>query len=435
MKRKLLVLVLACSFGFATLSMAQDQSVSGRITTTEDGSPIPGANVLEKGTSNGTVTDFDGNYKISVPDGTTLVFSFIGYESVERQVGTSSVIDISLVSDITQLSEVVVTAIGLEANKRELGYSIQTVEAEEVTRSGETNLVAALASKAAGVQVTSSGGTAGAAAQIRIRGPKTIIGSNSPLFVVDGVPIDNSSYTTADSPEDAVSDLGSGGVNNSNRAIDINPDDIGSMTILKGPAATALYGIRAANGAIIITTKRGSKSGGKPKISFSTSATFDTVNKLPGLQKEYAQGNPVAGVPTFQGPMTGSFTGFSWGPKISDLRYTDTQSMWDRNGTIVLSTDPLATNRVANAYLNEEEFFETGVTLNNHLSVSGGNSDVTYYLSAGRMSQTGIIPNSDFARTLLKLTLFHHLFDSQLIFDSNSNPLLRLSLVHLLSFC
>lgn len=405
MKRKLLALVLAFVFGLSAMSLAQDRSVSGRITSVEDGSPIPGANVLEKGTSNGSVTDFDGNYKISVPDGATLIFSFIGYESVERQVGSNSIIDISLVSDITQLSEVVVTAIGLEANKRELGYSIQTVEAEEVNRSGETNLVAALASKAAGVQVTSSGGTAGAAAQIRIRGPKTIIGSNSPLFVVDGVPIDNSSYTTADSPEDAVSDLGSGGVNNSNRAIDINPDDIGTMTILKGPAATALYGIRAANGAIIITTKRGSKTGGKPKISFSTSATFDTANKLPELQTTYAQGNPVAGVPTFQGPMTGSFTGFSWGPQISDLRYTDTQSMWDRNGTIVLSTDPSATNRVANAYDNAGNFFETGVTLNNHLSVSGGNEGVTYYLSAGRMSQTGIIPNSDFARTSFKATV------------------------------
>ncbi len=418
MKRKLLVLVLACSFGFTTIGLAQDRTLSGRITASEDGSPIPGANVLEKGTSNGTVTDFDGNYKITVPDGTTLVFSFIGYESIERQIGANSVIDIGLVSDITQLSEVVVTAIGLEANKRELGYSIQTVEAEEVSRSGETNLVAALAGKAAGVQVISSGGTAGAAAQIRIRGPKTIIGNNSPLFVVDGVPIDNSSFTTADSPEDAVSDLGSGGVNNSNRAIDINPNDIGTMTILKGPAATALYGIRAANGAIIITTKRGSKTGGKPKISFSTSATFDTVNKLPDLQREYAQGNPdelVEGsgvfIPTFMGPMTGSFTGFSWGPRISDLRYSGTPSMWDRNGTIVLSTDPSATNRVANAYDNTGNFFETGVTLNNHISVSGGNEGVTYYLSAGRMNQTGIIPNTNFARTSFKATVSAKLTD------------------------
>ncbi|MEM6360736.1 MAG: SusC/RagA family TonB-linked outer membrane protein [Bacteroidota bacterium] len=412
-------LLLSFLLPFITVVVyAQQRVVSGKVISEDDGSGLPGVNVLEKGTTNGTITDVNGDYSISISDGSVLVFSFVGFESQEITVGARSTIDVSLLSDIKQLSEVVVTAIGLEANKRDLGYSIQAVQAEEVARSGETNMVAALAGKAAGVQVTSSGGTAGAAAQIRIRGNSTIIGQNSPLFVVDGVPIDNSTFTTADSPEDAVSDLGSGGVNNSNRAIDINPDDIGSLTVLKGPAATALYGIRASNGAIIITTKRGSNTAGKPKISFSTSATFDRVNKLPDLQKRFAQGNPVETpdgsgvfVPTFQSPMTGSFTGFSWGPEISDLRYSTTPSIWDRNGLIVLASDPTATDQLVNAYDNEGDFFETGVTLNNHISVSGGTADVTYYLSAGRMDQSGIIPNSDFTRTSFKATISANLTD------------------------
>ena len=401
-----------------TAGYGQDRTVSGTVTG-PDGSGIPGVNVLVKGTSVGTVTDLDGNYKINVPgSGTVLVFSSVGYTTMEVSIDSRSTVDLQMEEDVTQLGEVVVTAIGLTANKRDLGYSIQEVSGEEVTRSGETNMVAALAQKAAGVQVTSSGGTAGAAAQIRIRGNKTIVGSNSPLFVVDGIPIDNSSFTTADSPEDAVSDLGSGGVNNSNRAIDINPDDIASLTVLKGPAATALYGIRAANGAVIITTKKGSNTGGKPRITVSSGVTFDQVNKLPELQRRYAQGNPAETspgsgvfVPTFQGPMTGSFTGFSWGPLISDLRYADEESPWDRNGLIVPANDPRATNRVANAYDNAGEFFETGTTINNYVSVAGGNSDMTYYLSAGSMVQSGIIPNSDFSRTSFKASVNANLTD------------------------
>ena len=292
-----------------------------------------------------------------------------------------------------------------------MGYSIQSVKAGDVQNSGETNLVSALAGKAAGVQVTSSGGTAGAAAQIRIRGNKTIIGKNAPLFVVDGIPIDNSTYTSADSPEDAVSDLGSGGVNNSNRAIDINPDDIESMTILKGPAATALYGIRAANGAIVVTTKRGRNTNGKPTVNISSSITFDQVNKLPEVQRVYAQGNPVGGVPTFQGPMTGSFTGFSWGPLISDLRYADVGSPWDPNGLIVSKDDPQATNRVVNAYDNPGNFFETAITNNNYVSVSGGTAKINYYMSGGNMYQTGIIPNTEFNRTSFKATIGANISD------------------------
>ena len=395
-------------------ALAQDRTVSGKVTSADDGQPLPGVNILVKGTTSGTITDLDGDFTLSVPsDGTILVFSFIGFESQEVEVGSRSILNVALLSDPTQLNEVVVTAIGLTANKRDLGYSIQNINAEEVAQSGETNLVAALAQKAAGVQVTSSGGTAGAAAQIRIRGNTTVIGSNSPLFVIDGVPIDNSTFTTADSPEDAVSDLGAGGVNNSNRAIDINPEDIASMTVLKGPAATALYGIRAANGAIIIDTKKGSNTGGKPKIDLSISFAVDEVNKLPDLQREYAQGyfDDDIGAIVFAGPMTNDFTGFSWGPAISTLRYANEASMWDRNGLIVPATDPRATSNAVNAYDNAGNFFETAVTQKYYASVSGGKENINYFLSAGSMDQTGIIPNTDFNRTTFKATIGANLTD------------------------
>ncbi|MCG8327135.1 MAG: SusC/RagA family TonB-linked outer membrane protein [Chitinophagales bacterium] len=406
MKKLLLIMPLIL---FTTMALIAQRSISGSVTD-EKGEPLIGASIVVKGTASGTITDIDGNYQINVPpEGKFLIFSYTGYESNEIPISASNIINARLKESSTLLDEVVVTAVGLSANKSDLGYSIQAVRGDEVNRSGETNMVAALAGKAAGVQVASSGGTAGAAAQIRIRGNKTVIGSNSPLFVVDGVPIDNSTLTTADAPEDPVSDLGSGGVNNSNRAIDINPNDIASMTILKGPAATALYGIRAANGAIVIKTKRG--QAGKPRIQISSSVSLDQVNKLPEVQQEYAQGNPVGGVPTFQGPMTGSFTGFSWGPAISSLRYADETSMWDSNGLIVSADDPRATGRMVNAYNNAEDFFETATTFNNYVSVSGGTDKINYYMSAGNLMQTGIVPNTDFSRTSFKATVGAKLTD------------------------
>ena len=400
--KKILLLCFTVIVSFS-LAQAQDRNISGKVTAEEDGNPLPGVNVLVKGTTIGTITDFDGNYIISVPDNATLLFSFIGYQTKEMEIGSQTEINVSLTTDITQLNEVVVTAAGIEANKRELGYSIQNVDAEDVRKSGENNFVSALSGKVAGVQVTSSGGSPGAAAQIRIRGNKSVQGSNAPLFVIDGVPIDNSTFNTADSPEDDVSNLGSGGVTNSNRAIDINPEDVESLTVLKGPAATVLYGIRAANGAVVITTKKGSRNSAA-RIKYSFGYTIDRVNKLPDLQTEYAQGSVQGGVPTFQAAMTGSTQSQSWGPLISSLRYSDVPSVWDVNGLIVPANDPRATGRVAQAYNNTEDFFETGTNMSHNLSVSGGSEKTNYFFSIGRLDQTGIMPNSDFARTSFRAT-------------------------------
>jgi TonB-linked SusC/RagA family outer membrane protein len=415
--KKFLQISFTLVFLFGSIvSMAQNRVVSGNVKALEDNFDLPGVSVLLKGTTTGTITDVDGNYQITVPDNAVLVFSFVGFTSQEITVGARAIIDVQLESDIKQLSEVVVIAAGIEANKRELGYSIQNVDADEVRAANETNFVSALSGKVAGVQVTSSGGTPGAAAQIRIRGNKSVNQSNAPLFVIDGVPIDNSTFNTADSPEDAVSNLGSGGVQNSNRAIDINPEDVQSLTVLKGPAATVLYGIRAANGAIVITTKKG-KRNQKTKINYSFGYTIDQVNKLPDLQTTYAQGNvretaPGSGVfaPNFEAAMTGSFTGFSWGPRISDLRYSTTPTKWDVNGLIVPASDPTATNRVPNAYTNAEDFFQNATNITHNLSASGGTEKSNYFFSMGRLSQEGIMPNSEFERTSLRATMSSELF-------------------------
>ncbi len=409
MKNTLLAFVLF--FSAITCVIAQ-RTVSGTVYD-DTGEPLLGVNVVIKGTSTGTTTDLQGNYRLSVQDGAVLVFSYVGFQTQEVDVGNRSVVDVTL-GGATELQEIVVTAIGLTAKKRDLGYSIQEVGGEEVDRANEVNLVAGLAGKAAGVQVTSAGGAAGAAAQIRIRGNSTIQGSNTPLFVVDGIPIDNSTFNTADSPEDAVADLGSGGVNNSNRAIDINPNDIASLTVLKGPAATALYGVRAGNGAVIITTKRGAK--GQAKINYSFGMTIDRVNKLPDLQTIYAQGRPTETfedsgifVPTYRGPET--FEGFSWGPLISDLRVSSVPSRWYPNGAIVAASDPNATNAVPQSFDNTGDFFETGITANHYISASGGTDIVNYYFSAGYLTQEGIIPNNTFERSSIKATISANLTD------------------------
>ncbi len=377
-------------------ALAQGRTVTGKVTSSENGTGIPGVNIVLKGTSTGTITNEAGNYSLEVPvNEGTLVFSYIGFVRQEIPLGSNSVINVQLEVDNQKLDEVVVTAVGIEANKRQLGYSIQDVKAEQLVRARETNIVSALSGKAAGVQVVSSSGSPGASANIRIRGNKSINGDNSPLFVVDGVPIDNSS-----------SGNGTAGVDNSNRAVDINPNDIESLSILKGPAATALYGIRAANGAVIITTKRGKS--GKPVITYNSAFSMERVNRLPERQSQYAQGSIRNRMYVYRGPETEESN--SWGPPIAELEYNgDASYLYDRNGALV----PAGTGNgvAARAYDPYEAFFVTGHTFDNNLSVSGGSERTTYYFSGGRLYQTGIIPNADFGRYSFKSTINTQLTD------------------------
>lgn len=385
MKQLTLALMLVL---FAVGSALAQRTISGTISD-PSGEALIGASVLVKGTSKGAVTDIDGKYSIEVPEGsTTLVVSYTGYSTQELEIGASNILDITLSEAAAILDEIVVTAVGLEANRANLGYSIQNVDPDEVLASREVNLVDALNSKVAGVQVTSSSGSPGASSSIRIRGSVSVNKSNQPLFVVDGVPIDNTEFGNG---------TGTAGVDNSNRVIDINPNDIASMSVLKGPSATALYGVRAANGAIIITTKKG--AAGKPKINISASYSADRVNKFNELQSTYAQGRVLSGTPTYLGPETGN--GFSWGPLISDLEYDgNSEYFFNQNGNLVPKGQ--GNGRAAEAF-DQQDFFVTGETYDINANVSGGNNFMTYYISGGRLSATGIVPNADFTRTTFRV--------------------------------
>ena len=379
MKKILMIFVLA----IATVSLALGQTVqvTGTVTSQDDGMTIPGASVVAKGTTVGTLTGANGEYSLTVPQSaTTLIFSFIGMKTLEVPIQGRTRIDVFLESELVGLDEVVVTAVGISREKRELGYNVQSVESDVISSRPNADLVNSLSGRASGVQIISSAGDAGAATYLTIRGAHSITGNNQPLFVVNGMPI--------------ITGGGGGGVDGvttSNRSIDLNPDDIESITILKGGAATALYGIRAANGALIITTKSG-KNLTNRKIEFHTSVGLDQISQVAELQNTYAQG--LNGI--WQGGNAASY-----GPKISELEYDgDETYKWDPFGKLV----PKGTGNgtPARAY-DPYEFFQNGLNFNNRLSVSNGNDMGSYFFSISNLSQEGIVPNNKYGRTTMRL--------------------------------
>ncbi|MFN8242075.1 MAG: SusC/RagA family TonB-linked outer membrane protein [Bacteroidales bacterium] len=400
----LLSFVFLCFFVIAT---AQQKTLTGTVKSSADGEPVIGATVVLKGTSTGTTTDVNGSFRINVPpDGAVLVITYIGMKKQEVNVGTRTTVDVLLEPDLLGLEEVVVTAIGISREKKSLGYAVQDIGGDKITRAETGNLLSGITGKLAGVNITSSAGAAGAASFITIRGQNSITGDNQPLFVVDGVPVDNS-MDYSGNPDDGRNNL-TNGVNYSNRLIDLNPDDVASVSVLKGGAATALYGMRAGNGVIIITTKRGSDTGGRMNVSFSSSVAFDKVNKLPEMQMLYAQGN---------NGVYSTTTTNSWGPLISDLRFDGaTDYPRDRNGMLVLATNPAAKQDMpAIAYDNAGNFFQTGMTVNNNISVTGGNKDANFFLSVGNNSTRGVIPRNKFGKTTIKLSGESHLGKSLVV--------------------
>ncbi|MCB0668819.1 MAG: SusC/RagA family TonB-linked outer membrane protein [Saprospiraceae bacterium] len=374
----------------ATASDEEDleKTVTGSVHDAFTGDPLIGVSIsIKEYPSTGGSSDIDGSFSLQVPDdATTLVFSYIGYVTREVPIVTTAPMEILMDVSVNQLNEVVVTAVGIEANKRALGYSISELESEDIINSNEANLVSALSGKTAGVMITSASGSPGASANIRIRGNKSINGSNQPLIIVDGLPIDNTS-----------SGNGSVGVDVSNRAIDINPNDIETVSILKGPAATAMYGIRAANGALVITTKKGKE--GKPVISLRSSYGISEINKTIARQFTYAQGTFMGGEALYRGPETGEAN--SYGPPLSELEFDgDPNYEYDRNGRLV----PLGTGngKPALLYDPEGDFFDYGSTFDNNVSVSGGNERLRYYTSLGSLTQHGIVPTSTWSRHSFK---------------------------------
>ncbi|MFC0186159.1 carboxypeptidase-like regulatory domain-containing protein [Pseudarcicella hirudinis] len=244
---------------FSFSSFAQNRQITGKISDPSDGSALPGVSVQVKGTARGTTTDASGVYKIQASDNAVLVFSSVGYLKKEVKVSGQSVIDVTMESDVSQLDEIVVTALGQTQEKRALGYSVQEIKSDAIKNSGEQNLVGALQGKIAGAVITGSGGAPGSGVNIILRGITSLSSGsdNQPLFVVDGIIISNTTNAGNPLPSAGSSSPGaSEQFGNTNRAADINPEDVEAISVLKGPAATALYGLRASNGAIIITTKR-----------------------------------------------------------------------------------------------------------------------------------------------------------------------------------
>jgi TonB-linked SusC/RagA family outer membrane protein len=378
-------------------AFAQMRVISGVVTSSDDKAPIPGVTVLVKSTTIGTVTNIEGKYSLSVPEKYDLLeFSFVGMKSQEIKLGTSGTVDVVLHPDVMKMEEVVVTAIGIPRETKALSYSVQNVSSEDITRAAQTDLINSLQGKVSDVQIVSSSGVAGAASYMQIRGVTSLTGDNQPLFVIDGVPIDGSGTGGDVTSETA---LAYDGVALSNRAVDINPNDIESVSVLKGGAATAIYGLRASSGAVIITTKKGQATTGKKvTVNFSSYVKFDQVSQLPKRQDQYGQGSGGNWI---------SGNKFSWGPKLDTCAYDRTNfstyqwNAFDVDGKIV--SNKVGKDGSINTY-NPYDFFQTGVTTDNSLALSGGSDVATFYFSFSDNQSKGIVPNNKLRRNTFKLS-------------------------------
>lgn len=374
-----LLFLLLISIG----SYAQDRMLKGRILS-KDGTSLPGASIIVKGSDKGTSAASTGEFSLSAPSNATLVISFIGYKSQEIAIGSQTLFDISLEEDASILSEVIVTALGIAREKKALGYSVQEVSGKQMTQARTTNFVNALSGKIAGVQVTGSNGAPGASSRVLIRGTSSIGSNNQPLFVVDGIPIDNGNYGSGTS------------VDYGNGASSINPDDIDNVSVLKGPSAAALYGSRGANGVILITTKSGKGVKGIG-VSVNSNTTFDTPFRQPKWQDEYGQGNK--GLFSFvDGTGKGVNDGVdeSWGPKMDGRLLPQFDSPLDADG-----------KRIPTPFLphpdNVNQFYQTGKTYTNNIAITGSNEKGDFRLSFTDLNQSGILPNTDYKRRTVSL--------------------------------
>jgi TonB-linked SusC/RagA family outer membrane protein len=405
-------LLLCFSFAFVLSALAQERVVSGKITAAEDGTTLPGVNVVLKGTTTGTVTDVDGNFRLGVPSsGGTLVFSFIGLQTQEIVIGDRSIIDIRMGLDVQQLTEVVVTAVGIERERKALGYAVSELAGDKIRQKSEPDIVRSLQGKVAGVNIIGAGGAVGEGTNITIRGNSSLLGNNQPLFVVDGVPFDNSTYTTGSFTSRTTA---------SNRSFDLDPNNIESMTVLKGAAAAALYGSRAANGVIVVTTKSGSGKATKKGLEITLTSGFsaETVANLPDYQQRYVQGNNFKYV-------DGNFG--TWGAS-----FDPNQPEWliSNNANLIKSIDPTTgkpwvshpydryTTASSSPFFGQKyvgdsvllsphntpkDFFQTGSVFETGLSVSGGNQTGNITAGVSRSRNEGITPFNIGTRTSVNI--------------------------------
>lgn len=347
---------------FSGTMIGQARMIKGIIKSTSDKQPLIGATVLVKGTTRGTNTDFDGRFEIEASDSEILNISYVGWKDREITVGKNTFIEVMLSPTVNTLNEVVITgALGQKVNKRNLSYSAQEIDVEEITRTGSPNFLSNLNGRVAGLTVTPTSGVAGASVSIQLRGPSSIDGNNQPLIVVDGLPIDNRTFSqgalTTDQPNRSA--------DYSNRGLDINPNDIESIVVLKGPEAAALYGIDASSGAILITTKMGAKGAGK--VTYDNFFRFDEVYRLPKYNSDFGRG----------------FNGIN---EVNTLNYFGEQI-------------PSSVQR----FDNVGNFFRTGKTQTHNLTVEGGGDNLSYRLSGAYTAQDGVVPTNDYSRLSFRL--------------------------------
>lgn len=398
--KKLCVFLASLLLVGIQMVQAQTVRITGTVTSSEDGMPLPGVSVIVKGTTIGGATDANGKYEINAPaDAQALTFSFVGFKVQEVGIGGRAVIDVVLESESVEMKEVVVTALGITREKKALGYAVQDVKADELNKAGQTNVLNAITGKVAGVQIVGASGNTGGSAKILIRGVASVSGSNDPLFVIDGVPLDNSSFNSSSA------NAGGGGYDYGNLGQDVNPEDIESISVLKGASASALYGTRALNGVILITTKKGSTKKGIG-VTVNSGVTIEKAAYFPAHQKLYGGGvtysDGEGGVNGFI-PQNIDGTDYllvdyatdeTWGPRYDRNLLVlpwNAFDAWDTENYLVPKPWVYPKN-------DFESFFETGLTFTNSVAVNGTTDKSSYRLSYTNLDVNGYMPGNEMTR-------------------------------------
>jgi TonB-linked SusC/RagA family outer membrane protein len=394
MKQKLLTTMLAVAC-LTSVSYAQTRQVSGKVTSSE-GLPIAGASVSVIGGSVATQTDAAGNFTLNVPQGARLSVSYVGYNAQTVIVGNSSTLSIVLDSDDLALEEVVVTALGITRDKKSLGYAAQEVKGDVLTAARGGNALQSLSGNVAGAVISAPSSSLGGSTRIVLRGIGSLTGENKPLIIVDGIPMNNSNYNSANA------ERGAGGRDYGDAGFDINPDDIESVNVLKGGPASALYGARAANGVVLIKTKSAKR--GRDEIVFNTGVAFENLGTTPRLQKLYGGGySDEFATATINGQtyqVVDYSADESWGPKLDGQQVLHWDAFDPNDTQNYLKTRPWA-------YPNNDfrSFFNTGVSYTNSIALAKSYENTAARLSMSNTSQTGIVPNSDLKRTTVALSI------------------------------